>query len=107
MVIFTAALIPSLYRRLKPRKKTKEVKLNEVKMKNTKQPEVVVDNVKEVKIEGMMCNHCVQNVKSSLEAVEGVEKVEVDLKGKSARVTGKVDLTKIVTAITSAGYKVV
>jgi len=111
MVLFTIALIPSLYRRLKPRKKTKKVKLNEVKINNMKieksnLQEAVVENINEVKIEGMTCNHCAHNVKTSIEAVDGVESVEVDLKGKSAKITGKVDLSKIITAITSAGYKV-
>lgn len=112
MVMFTMALIPALFRRLKPRKRVKKVKLNEVKINNVKisnanTQEAILSNINEVKIEGMTCNHCVHNVKTSIEAVEGVENVEVDLKGKSAKVTGNVDLAKIVTAITSAGYKVV
>jgi len=112
MVLFTIALIPALYRRLKPRKRVKKVKLNEVKINDVKISKLnkegaIMSNINEVKIEGMTCNHCAHNVKTSIQAVEGVESVEVDLKGKSAKVTGKVDLAKIITAITSAGYKVV
>ena len=39
---------------------------------------------KTLKIEGMMCQHCVARVTKALQEVEGVESVEVDLKKKIA-----------------------
>ena len=39
-----------------------------------------------LKIEGMMCEGCVKNVKESLEKVEGVTSVDVNLKkGKTLK----------------------
>ncbi len=121
MVIFTLALIPSLYRRLKPIPKKNKMKFKKIKLQNNYNEdavremenyknnltEITLENIQEYKIEGMTCNHCVNNVVSSIESVEGVEKVEVSLKEKNAIVTGKVEMTKIHSAITEAGYRVV
>ncbi len=61
-----------------------------------------------LKIEGMMCMHCVAHVEKALKAVAGVESVEVSLENKSATVKTQVasreDLEK---AITDAGYEIV
>lgn len=35
---------------------------------------------KEILIEGMHCNHCVESVKNALSKINGVSHVEVDLK---------------------------
>ena len=35
-----------------------------------------------LRVEGMGCNRCVQTIKASLGAVNGIGDVEVDLKGK-------------------------
>ena len=40
-------------------------------------------------VEGMTCSHCEARVKKVLEAVEGVQKVEVDLEAHTARVQGE------------------
>lgn len=37
---------------------------------------------KTLKIEGMMCNHCVMHVTKALEGVSGVAKADVNLKKK-------------------------
>jgi len=58
-------------------------------------------------IEGMTCNHCVMNVKNAIESVENVEKVEVSLSQKKAKVTGNFDPALVKEAIEKAGYKVV
>ncbi len=39
---------------------------------------------KTIKIDGMMCEHCVKRVKKALEAVAGVESAAVSLEGKEA-----------------------
>jgi len=41
-------------------------------------------NVKEFKVEGMTCEHCVKKVETALESVEGVNSCKVNLKKKSA-----------------------
>ena len=64
---------------------------------------------KVLKIEGMMCMHCVAHVKNALEGIDGVKSVEVSLEKGEATL----ELTKDVSnnvfkeAIDKAGYKVV
>ena len=63
---------------------------------------------KTMKIEGMMCQHCVAHVTKALQGVNGVASVEVDLKKKTA----VVELSESVAdeilqaAVTEAGYDV-
>ena len=63
---------------------------------------------KTLKIEGMMCQHCVSHVTKALQAVENVAEVEVNLKKKTAIVTlnGEVSDDVLTAAITEAGYEV-
>ena len=63
---------------------------------------------RELKVEGMMCMHCVKHVADALQAVEGVEKAEVDLKKKRAVVTlsSPVADEALAAAVKEAGYEV-
>ena len=63
---------------------------------------------KVIKIEGMMCEHCVAHVKKALEVFPRVA-VEVDLKNGTATLQGDVipDEAKLTEAVEQAGYKVV
>jgi len=58
-----------------------------------------------IAIEGMSCNHCVGNAQKALEAVPGVEAVEVSLENKSATITGSADKESLVAAVNAAGYE--
>ncbi len=60
-----------------------------------------------LKIEGMMCNHCVSHVSAALHGVPGVDSVEVSLEGKSATVGGSADVEALKSAVQGAGYEVV
>jgi len=67
------------------------------------------DNMeKTLKVEGMMCGHCVSHVKAALEGVDGVSSARVDLKKKTAVVAleREVDDAVLVAAVTEAGYEV-
>lgn len=59
-----------------------------------------------VKIEGMMCAHCAGRVQKELEALEGIQTVEVSLENKSATITlnANVNENQIRQAIETAGY---
>ena len=61
---------------------------------------------KTVKVEGMMCQHCVAHVKKALEALAGVQSVEVSLEQKQAVLTcsDEVADAAIKAAIEEAGY---
>lgn len=61
-----------------------------------------------LKIEGMMCMHCVNHVTKALQGVEGVAEVDVQLKKKTAIVTlsAEVENEVLVNAVTEAGYEV-
>ncbi|GAB6108502.1 heavy-metal-associated domain-containing protein [Fusibacter bizertensis] len=64
---------------------------------------------KTIAIEGMSCNHCKMRVEKALSAVEGVEKVEVNLEKKVAvlELTSDVDNVILTEAVDDAGYDVV
>lgn len=63
---------------------------------------------KVLKIEGMMCQHCVAHVTKALQGVEGVTSVDVNLKKKTATVelSSAVTDETFVSVITDAGYEV-
>lgn len=61
---------------------------------------------KTVKIEGMMCMHCVKAVEKALSAVEGVTAVTVSLEDKQAVVEGSAAEEALKAAIVDAGYEV-
>lgn len=62
--------------------------------------------VKNLSVEGMMCQHCVMHVKEALEKVDGVESASVSLEKKSASVTLKHDVSDdaLIQAVKDAGY---
>ena len=80
--------------RFNPNKKTQKQEENNMK--------------KTLKIEGMMCQHCVAHVTKALQAVDGVSSVEVNLKKKTAVVEllEEVSSELLTAAITEAGYEV-
>lgn len=55
-------------------------------------------------ISGMKCNGCVSNVQRALEAIEGVESVEVSLDQHNAVIRGEAVAQILADAVTSAGY---
>lgn len=55
-------------------------------------------------VEKMMCGGCVSAVEKALQALDGVEKVVVDLDAKTATVDGSVDSDRVIAALTEAGY---
>lgn len=61
-----------------------------------------------IKVEGMSCGHCQMRVKKAVEAVEGVQKADVNLQTKQVTVDfdeGKANLEKVKAAIKEAGYE--
>jgi len=58
-----------------------------------------------ISIEGMSCNHCVGNAQKALQAVPGVETVDVSLENKLATITGNADKESLVAAVNAAGYQ--
>ena len=62
---------------------------------------------KEIKIEGMMCEHCEAHVKKGLEALPEVEKAVADHTKGTAVVTLKTAVSdeKLKKAVEDAGYK--
>lgn len=64
---------------------------------------------KTLKIEGMMCGHCEMHTKKALEALDGVEKVEVSHETGIAVVTLEKNVSDDVLrqAVVEQGYKVI
>lgn len=57
------------------------------------------------RVEGMNCNHCAENVRKAIAAVEGVEQVDVSLHEGTASVAGSAKEEEIMQAIESIGFK--
>ncbi len=75
---------------------------DEYKSTKTKEEKIME---KTIKIEGMMCEHCVSRVKSALEEL-GVQ-AEVELKSGTAKVSGaSLDEKALEEAVVKAGYEV-
>ena len=55
-------------------------------------------------ITGMTCNHCVMHATKALQAVAGVEQVEVTLEPGAAVVQGSADPAQLIEAVKGAGY---
>ncbi|HET8685861.1 MAG TPA: copper ion binding protein [Methanosarcina sp.] len=61
-----------------------------------------------IKVEGMSCMHCQLRVKKAVEAVEGVQRADVNLQTKQVTVDyeeGKVNIEKVKAAIRDSGYE--
>lgn len=60
-------------------------------------------------IEGMSCNHCKMRVENALGALEGVEKVEVNLELKQAvlEMASDIENSVLTEVVDDAGYEVV
>lgn len=92
---------------------------NKVKRKKAKQVEIInchkkctiskenSNMTRTIKVEGMMCMHCVAHVKEALESIKGIEKVEVSLEKNEATITSKKEIKDrdIEKVISNAGYK--
>jgi copper chaperone len=65
--------------------------------------------MKTIKVQGMSCEHCVMAVKRTLEGIEGVKDVKVNLKKGEATFDEKspVDMKVVKERIEDAGYQVV
>lgn len=61
---------------------------------------------KTVKIEGMGCGMCVKKVTAVLEALDGVESVQVSLENNNAVITGNVPDDMLKAAVESKGFRV-
>ena len=63
---------------------------------------------KTLKIEGMMCQHCVAHVTKALQGVEGVTSVDVNLKKKTATIELAQDVNDdtLSAVVVDAGYTV-
>lgn len=62
-----------------------------------------------LKVEGMSCQHCVNSINKAVGELNGVEKVSVDLKGKTVSVDynqDQVGLDRIKEVIEDQGYEV-
>ena len=85
------------------------LRLNIFKFDIKTEKERTENNVKTIKIEGMMCPHCEARVKKTIEEIEGVTSAEVSHKDGEARVTVSDDtiLDTLRAAIEAQGYKVI
>ena len=78
-------------------------------IKNKTEKEIQKTMKATIKIDGMMCMHCVSHVESALKGVAGVVSAKADLGQNCAFVEyeAPAELSALEAAIESAGYKVV
>ena len=81
---------------------------NSSKSESEENKEEKVMNTKTIVIEGMQCNHCKMTVEKVLGAIDGVEKVEVNLSEKTAiiEMSKEVDENTMKSVIEEAGFVV-
>ena len=61
----------------------------------------------EFKVPGMMCMHCVNDVKAALEGLEGVADVQINLENKTVSLTADPTIKQtIINAIEDLGFDV-
>lgn len=80
--------------------------LSKIKTKATEKEKKEMETL--IKVEGMMCKHCENRVKSCLEAIDGVTEAEVSCEKGEALVKHSVDIPfeTFKNAVTSQGYEV-
>ena len=61
---------------------------------------------KQLKVKGMMCNHCTANVEKGISSVEGVISVSADLATGNVYVEGDFDEQAVKDKIIELGYQV-
>lgn len=94
-VLFFVLLVLSIYRKfIAPKLKKSAVKFNNS------------ITARQIKIEGMTCNHCVMTVEKSISATRGVASVHVSLNDGTAFVEGDYDFDTLKKNIEEQGYKV-
>ena len=96
MSLSSVCVVSNSLRLRKTAKRTIEKRENEKKEKK---------QMTKIKVEGMMCMHCVAHVKKAVEGIVGEGNVSVDLESKMVTVTGECDKAKIIAAIKEAGYE--
>lgn len=57
-------------------------------------------------VEGMSCNHCVQAVTRSIQALDSQARVQVDLAGGKVQIDSQRGQAELAKAIEDAGYTV-
>ncbi len=64
---------------------------------------------KDIKIEGMHCNHCAQKVEKALLSIKGVKAVSVDVASGNVKIKSKceIDNNVLLKTIEDLGYKLV
>ncbi len=80
--------------------------IKEINNFETITPDDTTSNSKVIKIEGMMCEHCVARVQKALESITDMP-VTVSLSDNSATADVTLDNKTITEAINKAGYKVI
>ncbi len=64
-----------------------------------------MSNSTKLNVTGMTCNHCVMRVNKALQAVDGVDRVEVSLERSEVTVQGSAGTDRLIEAVKGAGYQ--
>ena len=64
-----------------------------------------MNDITQLRIQGMHCAACVVTIEAALSKVDGVQKAVVNLAQETARVEGDVLPQTLINAVTSSGYE--
>lgn len=80
------------------------LRITRFKYRKNEEEIIKMENI--IRVEGMMCEHCVKRVKEALMSVEGITNVDIELKKKKVSYSTNKDVTleEIYNAIQQAGY---
>jgi len=94
--VFTVTLLGSIYRKVRPY----------LRIKSGQGPavEAAATGTVRLTVEGMTCSRCADHVTGAIRSVRGVTGVRVDVKTKSAVVSGAFDDAALLAAVADAGY---
>ena len=91
--IFLVLLLMSLYR----------IYLKKYFIKNKKET-IIMDKAIKLKVEGMNCNHCSNNVQKAIESFPQITNIIVDLPSGIASFEGEIDAELVIRKIKEFGY---
>jgi len=66
----------------------------------------IIDMKENYEIPDMTCQHCINTIESTLNKIQGVEKVNISLKDKLVQIDGEYDESEMINAIQKAGYSI-
>jgi len=104
-VLMLLLIVNGYYKKHKPAKPKPEAAKPLINQQTASQFTFAPVSSKTIRVEGMTCNHCKNNVETNLKQLEFIDNAQVNLVDKTVSIEGaKIDLDKVKALINSLGY---